>query len=68
MRARLSGRCEFTGLGTVRLRHFSSRKNQKLATFLSFGGLGWKMGTIRKGDKIWHFTRDVDGVIGRNQI
>ena len=43
-------------------------KNQKLATFLSFGGLGWKMGTIRKGDKIWHFTRDVDGVIGRNQI
>ena len=36
-------------------------------TFLGFGGLGWKMGLIRKGDKILDFTHGYDDVI-RSQI
>ena len=35
---------------------------------MGFGGLGWKMGSIRKEDKIGVFTRDYADVIGRNQI
>lgn len=34
-------------------------KNQKLATFLSFGGLGWKMEDKRERDKIRGVSREV---------
>ena len=43
----------------VNMTKYVHRKNQKLATFLGFGGLGWKMGSIRKGDKIRGVSREV---------